>query len=85
MNGAEIKLTEQQKLEIKEAFDIFDTDGSGNIDANELKVAMRALGFEPTKDELKRMIAEMDSTGKGTIDFPEFMQLVAKKMVFNLI
>ncbi len=77
----QVNLTEQQKLEIKEAFDIFDTDGSGTIDANELKVAMRALGFEPTKEELKKMIAEMDSTGKGTIDFPEFMQLVAKKMV----
>ena len=37
-------LTEEQKQEIREAFDLFDTDGSGTIDAKELKVAMRALG-----------------------------------------
>lgn len=34
-------LTEEQKQEIREAFDLFDTDGSGTIDAKELKVAMR--------------------------------------------
>lgn len=37
-------LTEEQKQEIREAFDLFDTDGSGTIDAKELKVAMRCAG-----------------------------------------
>lgn len=32
------ELTEEQKQEIKEAFDLFDADGSGTIDAKELKV-----------------------------------------------
>ena len=42
----------EQKQEIfKEAFDLFVTDGSGSIDAKELKVAMRALGFEPKKED----------------------------------
>ena len=49
------ELTEEQKQEIKEAFDLFDTDGSGTIDAKELKVAMRALGFEPKKEEIRKM------------------------------
>ena len=48
------ELTEEQKQEIKEAFDLFDTDGSGTIDAKELKVAMRALGFEPKKEVRSR-------------------------------
>ena len=47
------ELTEEQKQEIKEAFDLFDTDGSGSIDAKELKVAMRALSFEPNKEEIR--------------------------------
>jgi len=38
-------LTQDQVEEIKEAFDLFDTDGSGSIDVNELKVAMKALGW----------------------------------------
>ena len=37
-NAAKIELNETQKQEIKEAFDLFDVDGSGTIDVKELKV-----------------------------------------------
>lgn len=37
------ELTEEPKPEIKEAFDLFDTNGSGSSDSKELEVAMRAL------------------------------------------
>jgi Ca2+-binding EF-hand superfamily protein len=49
-------LTEEQKQEIREAFDQFDTGGSGAIDAKELKVAMRTLGFELSRDEIREMM-----------------------------
>ncbi|OMJ76419.1 hypothetical protein SteCoe_24203 [Stentor coeruleus] len=79
------ELTEQQKQEVKEAFDLFDTDGSGVIEAKELKVALRALGFEPQKDEIKRLINEVGGTGgerdaTGTIDFKEFLEIMTLKM-----
>ena len=45
------ELTEEQKQEIKEAFDLFDTDKTSSIDYHELKVAMRALGFDVKKNE----------------------------------
>ncbi|KAI9007058.1 Centrin-1 [Gaertneriomyces sp. JEL0708] len=73
-------LTQEQKQEIREAFDLFDTDGSGTIDTKELKVAMRALGFDPKKDELKKMIQEVDKQGTGTIDFNDFLNLMTSKM-----
>merc|ERR1712162_39679 len=73
-------LTPQQITEIREAFDLFDTDGSGAIDAKELKVAMRALGFEPKKDEIRKMISDIDKDGDGTIDFDEFMMMMTAKM-----
>ena len=73
-------LTEEQRQEIKEAFDLFDTDGSGAIDSKELKVAMRALGFEPNKDDIKRMIAELDISNNGTIEFSAFVDLMTLKM-----
>merc|ERR1719164_441664 len=78
--GGKAELTEEQKQEIREAFDLFDTDGSGTIDAKELKVAMRALGFEPKKEEIKKMIADIDKDGSGTIDFEEFLQMMTAKM-----
>ena len=70
------ELTEEQKQEIKEAFDLFDTDGSGNIDQKELKGAMRALGFEPKREEIKKMIQDVDKDGSGVIDFPEFLDMM---------
>ena len=79
--GGKPELTEEQKQEIREAFDLFDTDGSGTIDAKELKVAMRALGFEPKKEEIKKMIADIDKDGSGTIDFDEFLMMMTAKMV----
>merc|ERR1712080_451060 len=65
------ELTDEQKQEIKEAFDLFDTDGSGSIDSKELKVAMRALGFEPRKEEIQKMISDVDDDGSGTIEYEE--------------
>lgn len=73
-------LTEEQKLELQEAFNMFDTDGSGKIQANELRVALRALGFEPSKDELRRMITDVDKKGDGLLDFPQFMEAIVKKI-----
>ena len=74
------KLTEEQKQEIKEAFDLFDTDGLGKIDAKELKVAMRALGFEVKKEEIRRIILDMDRDGTGCIEYQDFLDLMTIKM-----
>ena len=35
-----------------------------------------ALGFEPKKEEIKKMIADIDKDGSGTIDFEEFLQMM---------
>lgn len=48
--GPKPELTEEQKQEIREAFDLFDSDGSGTIDAKELKVQSCSwLFFKLTK------------------------------------
>ena len=53
---------------------------TGAIDAKELKVAMRALGFEPKKEEIRKMVAEVDRDGSGTVDFEEFLSMMTIKM-----
>lgn len=55
-------ISEEQKHEIREAFDLFDTDKDGAIDYHELKVAMRALGFDLKKAEVLKLLRRM--TGK---------------------
>ncbi|GLJ54714.1 hypothetical protein SUGI_1175330 [Cryptomeria japonica] len=73
-------LTEDQIAEFKEAFGLFDKDGDGSITTNELGTVMRSLGQNPTEAELRDMISEVDADGNGTIDFPEFLNLMARKM-----
>ncbi|EAR87875.1 EF hand protein (macronuclear) [Tetrahymena thermophila SB210] len=83
MNNDQV-LNETQKNEIKKAFDFFDITGSGTIEAKNLKVVLRALGFDPTKEEIVKLIKEL---GKGEkqydtqrIDFQEFLNIMMVKM-----
>ena len=78
--GGKPELTEEQKQEIREAFDLFDTDGSGTIDAKELKVAMRALGFDCRKQEALKLIEEHDIQRTGTIGEREFLDIMTQKI-----
>merc|ERR1712224_861440 len=71
----------QTKQEIKEAFDLFDTDGSGNIDAKELTIAMKALGAEPKEGEIEKMISDVDDDGGGSIGYEEFLKMMTHKIL----
>ncbi|XP_044747790.1 caltractin-like [Coccinella septempunctata] len=78
--GLKLELNEEQKNDIREAFDLFDNDNCGKIESKDLKVAMRALGFEPKKEEIKKMISEIDKDCTGKISFEDFLELMAVKM-----
>merc|ERR1712227_623376 len=73
-------LSEEQIAEFKEAFVLFDKDGDGTITTKELATVMRSLGQNPTEAELQDMINEVDEDGNGTIEFDEFLSLMARKM-----
>ena len=55
-------------------------DGDGSITTKELGTVMRSLGQNPTEAELQDMVNEIDADGDGTIDFPEFLTMMARKM-----
>lgn len=67
------KLTAQQIQDIWLAFDFFNTDAIGTIDVKELQVAMRTLGTEPKKEEIKKMISDIDKEGTGKMNFNDFL------------
>lgn len=73
------QLTDEQRQEIKEAFDLFDTEKSGAIDYHELKVTLRALGFEAKKSEVLRLMKEYDPEESGKVEFSDFMDLMTRK------
>ena len=64
------QLTEEQIAAFKEAFD-------GTITTKELGTVMRSLGQNPAEAGLWDM---MNEVGNGTMDFPEFLSLVARKV-----
>ena len=74
------ELSEEQKQEIKEAFDLFDTNKTGTIDYHELKVAMRALGFDVKKPEVVDLMNEYDREGTGSIEYPDFLDIMTTKI-----
>ena len=57
--GKKVKpdLSEDQKQELREAFELFDADKTGYIDLHELKVLMRALGFDVKKPDVVKMVS----------------------------
>jgi Ca2+-binding EF-hand superfamily protein len=77
------ELTEEQVDVIKQAFKLFDEDGSGGIDPKELKEALRCLGFEASNADVKAMMAELDLDNSGSIDINEFIVMMKKKMVIR--
>ena len=46
----------------------------------ELATVIRSLDQNPSEEELQDMISEVDADGNGTIEFAEFLNLIAKKM-----
>ncbi|KAG8011447.1 Radial spoke head protein 3-like protein [Nibea albiflora] len=63
-----------------EAFNVFDKDTTGEIDVWAIKVVIKALGYEPSKEEIKRILATVDKDGTGRIDFEGFLTVFAIKM-----
>lgn len=66
----------EQIAHLRAAFDHFDEDEDGLLDAAELGRALRSLGHDVGPDEVRKIIASVDVNGDRVLDFPEFVDLV---------
>ncbi|XP_052276028.1 calmodulin-A-like [Dreissena polymorpha] len=73
-------LTEEQVQDFREAFGLFDREGKGSINVDDLKTVLRSLGKNPSDEELHDMIREVDDDESGTIEFPEFLTMMIRKV-----
>lgn len=55
--------------EIREAFKVFDKEGSGSISSAYLRHIMTTMGDRLSDDEVDEMIQEADMDGDGDIDY----------------
>lgn len=73
-------LLEAEINEIKEAFDLFDSDASGVIDVKELRGAMTSHGLALTNKKVMDILERIDSDSNGEIDFEEFLTIMSSRM-----
>ena len=71
------ELTEEQKREIKDAFSSFEEDG---LLPEELKTAMKTLGFDANNQEVLKILDKIDAK-KGPLKFDDFMDVMIDKSV----
>ncbi|TVU45356.1 hypothetical protein EJB05_04856 [Eragrostis curvula] len=73
-------LTQEQIDALKEVFNFFDKNGDGYITSEELGSVMSSLGQNLSESELQDMIKVVDADCNGTVDFSEFLNLMAYKL-----
>eukprot|EP00817_Percolomonadidae_sp_ATCC50343_P008142 CAMPEP_0117428194 /NCGR_PEP_ID=MMETSP0758-20121206/7963_1 /TAXON_ID=63605 /ORGANISM="Percolomonas cosmopolitus, Strain AE-1 (ATCC 50343)" /LENGTH=213 /DNA_ID=CAMNT_0005214429 /DNA_START=96 /DNA_END=734 /DNA_ORIENTATION=- len=70
--------------DLRKAFDLFDRDGSGSIDINELNNVLKSVGHNLDEEKLEAFMKEIDRDGNGTVDFDEFEYVVQVKLEDNI-
>jgi len=68
-SGGERGHNTEELEEMRQAFRVFDIDGNGVIDENELKITMFNLGENLSDSDVKQMIKLADRNGDGKIDY----------------
>ena len=72
--------SEEQILEVKEAFNVFDSEQKGGLDARELKAAISALNIKITKDEIRNIYSDFGKDIREKITLDEFMEIVIPRL-----
>lgn len=69
---SEMPLPPGDLSELKQAFDLFDTQKEGEISPKETLEAMKSLGYDKKNPELYRIMYLLDTPENTTVDFPLF-------------
>ncbi|CAN1256597.1 Probable calcium-binding protein CML17 [Linum perenne] len=74
-------MEETQIADLREIFRSFDRDSDGSLTQLELGSLLRSLGLNPSPDQLDALIKTADTNSNGTVEFSEFLALVAPDLV----
>ncbi|GBP36256.1 Centrin-2 [Eumeta japonica] len=78
---AKLHLTKEQRNNLRQAFNYLDRTGEGKIRNEDFRVAIKALGYQPTKEELMNMINAVDKGRTGKMSFKNFETALMRKMM----
>ncbi|XP_074578108.1 calcium-dependent protein kinase 16-like [Curcuma longa] len=66
-------LSTEEVEDIKEMFRMMDTDNDGIVSHEELKAGLARFGSHLVESEVQMLIEAVDTNGKGTLDYGEFL------------
>jgi len=78
----DICLTDEQIHAFQEAFELFDKNGGGTIDAYELQKTLADVGIYVNSEDLVDIMMSLDHDGNGEVDFEEFLHLMTNTDLF---
>ena len=68
---------------MREAFDLFDTDGGGSISTDEIKCLFKCFSIKKTNSEIRELVKTYDTDDSGELDFNEFVLMMGKILLFE--
>lgn len=72
--------TAQEERDLQLVFDVFDSVKRGYIQLEDLRKALRLLGFKVSRASVQQLASDVEVPGKtvrGQIDFQSFLQVVS--------
>jgi Ca2+-binding EF-hand superfamily protein len=73
------KLSQHDLEELKSTFDLFDDDGTGSIDPQEIQKILQELGLDKRNEAVFQMILDLQTKGKS-ISFDDFLEVIYSKL-----
>ena len=71
-----MNLTEEQRTEAKEAFQLVDKEDSGSIKTKEVGIVLRSLGHNPSEEDLEKLLAGKDDT----VTLNDFLEMLSAEV-----
>ena len=78
----EFGLTQEEDIKCTKAFEAFDKDGSGYIDASELTIVLDMMGQTQPEENIYSMIKQASDTHANTISLQEFKHVIGEQKKF---
>lgn len=78
ISQSHVDIPEEEILEYRAAFDLFDKDRTGSIKSKEFLKVLKSLGQSVTKDEAKSILYDLDQENCGEIQFEQFISYMLK-------
>jgi centrin-1 len=80
-SGTNVRMANLTEAQIRSVFDLFDADGSGWVEAEEMGLALQALGFgELSRAAVDSIVSDVLLEGNTHVEYADFKKIVQSRM-----